>query len=212
MNLIFRDPEDLRDLNAFLTRAKRLDEDGLVKLKTFGEVLAVYVAPLFSGNLLESGPTVLGLRTIQLAEPASVDAAFELAAILDRIPQAQANLELAVPPTTFRAAWTGITPPRSDWQFVEQISQPSITAWAKAGIAEVADTLPDSIGSAIAQKARLSIWGKSVGVSELFPAGCAFALAGLGFMQPGEDVSVFRTRGWGRLSTPSGHVIARSVN
>ncbi|MEY4494077.1 MAG: hypothetical protein RL570_192, partial [Actinomycetota bacterium] len=61
------------DLQAYLSRAKRLDPDGLVRLRAFGNVLAAYVAPIYSGNLMDSGPTVLGLRTCELAEPAEID-------------------------------------------------------------------------------------------------------------------------------------------
>jgi hypothetical protein len=64
------DAETVNDLKAFLQRAKRLDPEGLVRLRAFGPVLAAYVAPIFSGNLMDSGPTILGLRTCELAEVA----------------------------------------------------------------------------------------------------------------------------------------------
>ena len=210
MNLKFRDIQDLHDLSGFLTRAKRLDESGLVKLKSFGNVLGVYVSPIFSGNLLDSGPTVIGLRTVELAEVSDVDSAFEIASIMERIANAGEDLELRLPPVTARAAWTGVTPPRSEWEQVESVAQEQITQWAKNGIAEVGSSLPDSIGISIAQKVRSQIWGKQVGVNQLFPAGCAFAMVGLGFLLPGESVQVFRSKGWVRLSSKFGHVLARS--
>jgi hypothetical protein len=209
MNLKFRDFQDLHDLSGFLTRAKRLDESGLVKLKATGSVLGVYVSPIFSGNLLDSGPTVIGLRTLELAQPSDVDSSFEISSILERIAGAGEDLELRLPPVASRAAWTGVTPPRTDWQREESVSQEQLTQWAKNGIAEVGSSLPDSIGSAIAQKVRSQIWGKLVGGSFQFPAGCAFAMMGLGFMSPGESVSVFSTKGWVRLSSKHGHVLAR---
>jgi hypothetical protein len=210
MKLIFRDFQDLHDLSGFLTRAKRLDEAGLVKLKAFGNILGVYVSPIFSGNLLDSGPTIIGLRTLELAEQSEVDSSFEIAAILERIAAAGEDLELKLPPVTSRAAWTGVTPPRTDWQLEESLSQEQLTQWAKSGIAEVGSSLPDSIGSAIAQKVRSQIWGKLVGATCLFPAGCAFAAVGLGFMSPGESVQVFSNKGWVRLSSKHGHVLARA--
>lgn len=209
MNLKFQDPADLADLSAFLVRAKRLDEQGLVKLRSFSNVLAVYVSPIFSGNLLADGPTVLGLRTIELASSQEFDSAFELSALLERLPQVGEELSLQLPPSPQRAAWTGVTPPREGWIFEESIAQESITQWAREGIAEVAATLPESIGSAIASKVRLQIWGNPVGVVNHFPAGAAFALAGLGFMSPGEQVALYRIKGWVRLSTKSGHVICK---
>jgi len=209
MNLKFRDFQDLHDLSGFLTRAKRLDEAGLVKLKGSGNILGVYVSPIFSGNLLDSGPTIIGLRTIELAEPSELDSSFEISAVMERIAGAGEDLELKPPPVTSRAAWTGVTPPRTDWLAEESVSQEQLTQWAKNGIAEVASSLPDSIGSAIAQKVRSQIWGKPVGESLKFPAGCAFAMVGLGFMSQGESVSVFSTKGWVRLSSKHGHVLAR---
>lgn len=210
MNLKFLDIQDLHDLTSFLTRAKRLDETGLVKLKAFGKILGVYVSPIFSGNLLDSGPTVLGLRTVELGAQSDIDTAFEIGAILERLAGAGEDLVLRVPPVTARAAWTGVTPPRADWLAVEQVSQEQITQWAKNGIAEVGSSLPDSIGISIAHKVRSQIWGKKVGLSQQFPAGCAFALVGLGFMSPGEQIQVFSARGWVRLSTKHGHVLARA--
>jgi hypothetical protein len=209
MNLKFRDFQDLHDLSGFLTRAKRLDEAGLVKLRATGNILGVYVSPIFSGNLLDSGPTIIGLRTLELAEPSEVDSSFEISAIMERIAGAGEDLELKLPPVASRAAWTGVTPPRTDWQPEESVSQEQLTQWAKNGIGEVGSSLPDSIGSAIAQKVRSQIWGKLVGEGFQFPAGCAFAMVGLGFMSPGEKVSVFSTKGWVRLSSKHGHVLAR---
>ena len=209
MNLKFKDPRDIEDLAAFLQRAKRLDDDGLVKLRAFSDVLAVYVSPIFSGSLLTDGPTVLGLRTIKLASAHEIDSAFEISAVLERLPQVGEDLELQVPPNPMRAAWTGVIPPRAGWEQSEPIPQSLITQWAKDGIAEVASSLPESIGSAIAARVRLQIWGKSVGLEHNFPAAAAFALAGLGFMSQGELVSVHRTKGWVRLSTQTGHVICK---
>lgn len=210
MYLKFRDFQDLHDLSGFLTRAKRLDETGLVKLKATGNILGVYVSPIFSSNLLDSGPTIIGLRTLELAEPSEVDSSFDISAIMERIAGAGEDLELKLPPVTSRAAWTGVTPPRGDWELVESVTQEQVTQWAKNGIAEVGSSLPDSIGSAIAQKVRSQIWGKLVGETLLFPAGSAFAMVGLGFMSPGETVSVFSTKGWVRLSSKHGHVLARA--
>jgi hypothetical protein len=210
-SLFFQDEQDLADLESYLIKAKRLDIEGLVKLRCFGDVLAVYVSPIFSGNLLGDGPTVIGLRTLRLAKPVELDAAFGISALLDRlaVDSLKKTLELPLPPNAQRAAWTGITPPREGWEQNGEIPQEQITQWAKEGIAEVAATLPESIGSAIAGKVRLQIWGKSVGIEFNFPSAAAFALAGLGFMKKGEKIAVYRTRGWVRLSTQHGHVLSK---
>jgi len=81
----FSEYSDVSDLITYLERARKLDPGGLVKFKSFGDVLAVYVSPIFSSNLLGDGPTVLGLRTLKLANAHQMDLNFELAAILERL-------------------------------------------------------------------------------------------------------------------------------
>jgi len=188
-----------------------MDENGCVKLRCFGDVLAVYVSPIYSGSLVSDGPTVLGLRTIRLSGDHELDSTFEISSILERlaVPSSDQNTALVLPPATVRVAWAGITPPRQGWELTGEISQEQITAWAKDGIAEVANTLPESVGSAIAARVRLQIWGKSVGLEYNFPAAAAFAMAGLGFMQKGEQIKLFRTAGWVRLSSQFGHVLSK---
>lgn len=209
-SLLFQDTADLSDLQAFLTRAKKLDSEGAVKLRCFGDVLAVYVSPIFSGSLIGDGPTVLGLRTMQLARPAELDGTFEIAAILERLANlSQDSLELPVPPATVRVAWSGVTPPRQGWEEIGSIPQEQITLWAKEGIAEVANALPESVGSSIAAKVRLQIWGRAVDPNLEIPGAAAFALAGLGFMQKNETIKVFASHNWIRLSSAHGHVLSK---
>lgn len=209
--LVFQSDQDIADLISYLTAAKRLDESGLAKLRAFGDILAVYVSPIFSGSLLQDGPTVLGLRTIRLARQAELDSSFELAALLDRLAanSVMQTLTLELPAMTARAAWTGVIPPRQDWEPSGEISQSDISQWAKDGIKEVTETLPASVGSAIAAKVRLGIWGRMVSLEHHLPAGAAFAMAGLGFMSKGEVLRVYRTKGWVRLSSAHGHVLCR---
>jgi len=205
----FLDSRDMEDLSAYITRARKLDDDGCVKLRAFGDILAVYVSPIFSGSLIGDGPTVLGLRTMKL-EKTELDATYSIASIQERLASAMTEgLELALPTTTMRAAWSGVTPPRQDWVETGTISQQQITQWAKDGIAEVANTLPSSVGSSIAAKVRLGIWGKTVSLEFHLPGAAAFAMAGLGFMQKGEEIRVYTARGWVRLSSAYGHVLSK---
>lgn len=210
-SLSFGSIQEISDLTAFLSAAKRLDESGLVKLRAYGDVLAAYVSPIYSGSLLADGPTILGLRTMRLAAPAEVDSSYEIAALLDRLASDATlqSLTLELPAVTARAAWTGITPPRQDWEQVGELSQAEISQWAKDGIKEITETLPSSVGSAIAAKVRLGIWGRMVSMEFHLPAGAAFAMAGLGFMTKGETLKVFRAKGWVRLSSTYGHVICK---
>ena len=205
----FLDSRAMEDLSSYLTRARKLDDDGCVKFRAFGDILAVYVSPIFSGSLLGDGPTVLGLRTMRV-EKMELDATYSIASIQERLASALTEgLELALPTTTMRAAWSGVTPPRQDWVETGTISQQQITQWAKDGIAEVANTLPSSVGSSIAAKVRLGIWGKTVSLEFHLPGAAAFAMAGLGFMQKDEEIRVYTAKGWVRLSSAYGHVLSK---
>jgi hypothetical protein len=207
--LRFQDQADLSDLTAFLTRAKKLDSEGAVKLRSFGQVLAIYVSPIYSGSLMGDGPTVLGLRTMQLAEPAELDGSFEISAVLERLANLGESLSLSVPPTQVRVAWSGVIPPRQGWEELGVLQQEQITSWAKDGIAEVALALPESVGSSIAAKVRLQIWGRAVDLELGLPGAAAFAMAGLGFMLPQEQIRVFGASNWLRLSSAHGHVLSK---
>ena len=205
----FLDSRDMEDLSAYLTRARKLDDDGCVKFRAFGDILAVYVSPIFSGSLLGDGPTVLGLRTMRV-EKMELDANYSIVSIQERLASALTEgLELAIPAATSRAAWSGVTPPRQDWVETGTISQQQITQWAKDGIAEVANTLPSSVGSSIAARVRLGIWGKTVSLEFHLPGAAAFAMAGLGFMQKDEEIRVYNAKGWVRLSSSHGHVLSK---
>ncbi len=212
-DFVLLDEQSAKDLQSYLQRAKRLDPDGLVRLRAFGDVLAAYVAPIFAGSLLDAGPTVLGLRTTELAEAAEVDALVPIAAVLDRVarilesPVAQYRIE--VPESSQRAAWAGVSPPRSGWVQDASINEVVLTDLARKGIQEVADTLPTSIGGPIAARIRGEIWGRGIELNPRIPTGAAFVAAGLGFMTENENIEVYFAENWVRLSSEFGHVIAR---
>lgn len=208
--LVFKDASDLSDLSAYLTRAKKMDSEGAVKLRCFGDVLAIYVSPIYSGSLMGDGPTVLGLRTIELSTATELDGSFEISAILERlVNNPSGSAELAIPPSQVRVPWSGVIPPRQGWEQIGTLSQEKLTSWAKDGIAEVANALPESVGSSIAAKVRLQIWGRAVDLDLGLPGAAAFAMAGLGFMQKEETIRVFGNQNWLRLSSLNGHVMAR---
>jgi hypothetical protein len=209
--ITFSESADLADLKSFLERAKRLDENGAVKFKAAGDVLAVYVAPIFSGSLLGGGATILGLRTIRLRGDFQVDANFEISAILDRLakPTVFMTSALELPPVSVKVPWAGITPPRDGWSKATAITQSELTEVAKKGIAEVASLLPASIGASIATKVRQDVWGRVISGSTPYPAGAGFVMSGLGFLTPNEEVEVFQAPGWLRLTSQNGHVLCR---
>jgi hypothetical protein len=89
------------------------------------------------------------------------------------------------------------------------LNETRLTEIAKAGIAEVAQTLPEAVGGPIAARIRGSIWGRAIEVGSKVPTGAAFVSAGLGFLTEKEDIAVYEVDNWVRLSSMHGHVLAR---
>ncbi|MEN9731305.1 MAG: hypothetical protein RL488_615 [Actinomycetota bacterium] len=209
-----QDRQAVEDLQAYLLRAKRLDKDGLVRFRAFGNVLAAYVAPIFAGSLMDNGPTVLGLRTMELAEGSELDAVVPIANVLDRLAKLLADdprkwvLEL---PDSLKTPWAGISPPRTGWEPLVEIPEPELTQIAKDGIAEVADTIPEAVGGPIAARIRGEIWGRQMKFGSRIPTGAAFVAAGLGFLTENEVVQAYQAQGWVRLSSEHGHVLAKAA-
>ncbi len=202
-------PEQATDLTNFLSRAKKMDEDGVVRLRAFGDVLAVSVAPIFTSNLFADGPTAIGMRTLKLAEPTELDSVVLISEVLQRLPQAEQSLHLEVPLDHKPASWTGISAPRNGWKLVEQISGEQISEWAKKGIKDVAESLPDQVGGPVAARIRAQIWSRPVDIGLMLPGAAAFAMAGLGFLVKDEPVNVYKTSNWLRLSSSFGHVLTK---
>ncbi|GAA1736498.1 hypothetical protein [Microcella frigidaquae] len=204
------------DLSVLLGRAQRLDEAGAVRLIADSGVLAVYVAVVTPKGLLDRGPTVLGLRTLALAEGAfdevvpirsllaRVDAA--LAAAPDSEPTAPVPVGLPAGVSTI--VWAGITPPRGGWQRLAPLEPAPFAAAARVGIEEIATAIPTGTGEQIVHRVRSEVWGRPLPEAEHLPAGAAFAFETLGFL--GEDpVQQFAAGSWIRLSTARGHVLVK---
>lgn len=212
---VLADQQTAADLQSYLLRAKRLDPDGLVRLRAFGTVMAAYVAPIFSGNLMDSGPTVLGLRTCELAEAAEIDALVPIAAVQERLAKLLSETETKEFKIqlleTQRAPWAGISPPRQGWEAMGTINEARLTQIARDGIAEVAASLPESVGGPIAARIRGEIWGRGIDLESRVPTGAAFAAAGLGFLTENEEVGLYHAEGWVRLSSEHGHVLAKAA-
>jgi len=121
------------------------------------------------------------------------------------------DFTIEVPPVTMRAAWAGVSAPRSGWLQTGSINETVLTQIAREGIAEVADTLPASVGGPIAARIRGEIWGRGIKEDVTIPTGAAFVAAGLGFMTENEEVGIFHADNWVRLSTDFGHVLSRTA-
>ncbi|QCB97297.1 hypothetical protein E5206_10465 [Arthrobacter sp. PAMC25564] len=207
--LKFNDPSDLADLRTYATRARSID-DGAIRLQASGPVLAAYVCVLRPRLLGESTPTILGLRTMALAQPADTDVTVPLSAVLDRLAHAgEHDVELPLPPVTVAESWAGIGAPRSGWALLGTVQDVALRQAAEAGIAEVAAIIPDKPGALIVNNARATVWGRALPDGGGLPAGAAFAALTLGFLADGEQ-KLYRAGRWFRLSGPRGHVLART--
>lgn len=232
MNTYFELPEaeDLNDLAKYIHRAQKMDPEGGVRLRAYGDVLTVYVSPTYSLKLAETAPIILGLRTLALAKPAEFDLSYpisDLAALLNGdsgerektfsllnrlvkvTGQGSTSSGLALPDADYRVHWSNETPTRSGWELGGYFSQEELTAAATKGVAEVAAALPTSVGGPLAAKIRGEIWSKAIDYKFPIPAGAAFVAAGLGFLTEGEQVPWYVSGDWLRLSPAHGHVLSK---
>lgn len=212
------DAPALDDLQVLLARAARVD-DGSVRMIAGGGVLAVYAAVLYPSGLLDETPTVLGLRTVALEEQEAFDLVAPLASLRSRLDRAQEaaarsnnpvlhRATLTLPPESPSVSWAAISPPRGGWYPIAPMDPARLESVARDGIAEVAAALPDGAGEQIVRKVRAEVWGRPIEGAEHVPAGAAFAALSLGFLGE-EEVALFETGPWTRLSTPRGHVLVK---
>ncbi|HEY6796446.1 MAG TPA: hypothetical protein VI248_17355 [Kineosporiaceae bacterium] len=212
-------PETLRfpdalvaaDLTTFLERARRVDPGGAARLVGHGDVLAVYVSPVHGGG----GPVVLGLRTLQLGAPSAVDATTPLAALLAELARgaepARGPAAVVVPlERAGEATWAGTSPPRRGWQPVGAVEPQVIQERAQVGISDVAAGAPAGSGAAAVTALRARVWGRPLtqALPEV-PAGVAFAVVALGYLDAAAPAAVYRAGPWWRVTTSGGHVLAR---
>jgi hypothetical protein len=207
----------LRDLKVYLSRAARIEE-GSVRLIGGGGILAVYVAVIYPAGLLDEVPTVLGLRTFALTSTEAIDAVVPIRSLLERVNRAEDSVTDETQPVTMTVpigvntvTWAAISPPKGGWH-----SQPSITSGllnrvARAGIDEVASAIPTGTGAQIVQRVRAEVWGRAIDGLEDVPAGGAFAALSLGFLGDVEsdEVRIFESGPWTRLTSPRGHVLIK---
>lgn len=211
------DDQALSDLTVYLQRAARV-EDGAVRMIAGSGVLAVYSAVLYPRGLLDRTPTVLGLRTFATDREASFDSVVPLRSLSDRLARAAASvaaesephtIELRMPMEVSTVTWAGISPPRAGWRQVGTTEVAALDAAARAGIDEVAQTIPEGTGEQLVQAVRAEVWGRPIETLEYVPAGAAFAASSLGFLADEQPITVYETGPWTRLTTRYGHVLVR---
>ena len=116
---------------------------------------------------------------------------------------------LSVPPTTVRAPWSGLTPPRDGWEPVGQLDGQVIESIALQGISQVAEGTPANAGGHAVDSLRRRTWGAMSDTVPPIAAGLAFGAHVLGFTAAGEGASIAAHGRWTRLSTSRGHVLVR---
>jgi len=210
------DPLALDDLHTFLSRAARL-EDGSVRLIAGGGVLAAYTAVLYPIGLLDEVPTVLGLRTYAVSvDDEFFDAVVPIRSFLQRIESAKKRREagteggtrVSLPMEVNTVTWAAISPPRGGWYGIDGTESDLLEKVAKAGIDEIAEAVPDKAGEQIVRKVRAEVWSRPIDGQEHIPAGAAFAALSMGFLG-GDEVRMFETGPWTRLTTQRGHVLVK---
>ncbi len=212
------------DLEKLVKRIRSVEKSSAVRLQAVGSSLAVSVCTLAPETLLDSTPTVLGMRAFRLEEPAEFDVVVESAAILDRLARIEEeNFVLKVPPTTVHAVWAGVQPPMSGWEEVQPLPVELLESAAKEGMDAVDSALPDNPGHAVVNTVRSRIWSSPLQIEQRggavdsqptdfpVPTGAAFAAVVLGFLPRGAQGSLrcFTSGSWLRINAPAGYVLVR---
>ncbi|AWB95715.1 hypothetical protein DCE93_08595 [Agromyces badenianii] len=214
--LTLADSLSLGDLHTYLQRAGRV-EDGSVRLIAGSGILAVYTAILYPRGILDESPTVLGLRTFALADDEEFDSVVPMRSLVERIVRARGELgeddesrpvSMSRPPEVNTVTWAGISPPRGGWRPLGTTDAATLERAARAGIDEVAEAIPAGTGEQLVQRVRSEVWGRGVDGVEYVPTGAAFAAFSLGFLGD-DEVKLFETGPWTRLSSRRGHVLVR---
>jgi hypothetical protein len=207
----------LRDLQVYLSRASRIEE-GSVRLIAGGGILAVYVAIIYPAGLLDEVPTVLGLRTFALTDSEAVDAVVPIRSLLERVNRLDEAMTVAAAPVTITVpmgvntvTWAAISPPKGGWVARPSTTMGVLNRVARDGIAEVADAVPTGTGVQLVQKVRAEVWGRDIEELEDVAAGGAFAALSLGFLGDvdSDEVRIFESGPWTRLTSPRGHVLIK---
>lgn len=205
------DIRQAKDLATFLSRVKTVDAAAAVRLQARGNTLAVWVPVMSAETLLDTVPTVLGMRALHLAQPAEADATVEASAVLDRLARIETTEgELSIPPVTVTAAWAGIMPPSSGWEERGHLDAERVERVAREGIEAVESALPAHPGGAVVSTVRSRIWGQET--DDGVVGGAMFGATVLGFNEGSEGFTVYASGPWRRLSNSRGHIVAKPAS
>ena len=189
-----------------------------MRLIAGGGVLAVYVAVFYPIGLLDEAPTVLGLRTFALRNTDAFDAVVPVRSLLERlnrlesqVADAAAEVIVTLPMEVNTVTWAAISPPKGGWVTLPSTASALLDGVARSGIDDVAQAVPTGTGEQIVHRVRSEVWGRPIDGLEHVPAGGAFAALSLGFLGDGaeDDVRIYETGPWTRLTTTRGHVLIK---
>jgi hypothetical protein len=207
----------LRDLQVYLGRAARIEE-GSVRLIAGGGILAVYVAVFYPIGLLDEAPTVLGLRTFAVRDTESFDAVVPVRSLIerinrlvDRVTDDAEPVVATLPMEVNTVTWAAISPPKGGWVTHKPTISRVLDSVARSGIDEIAEAVPTGTGQQIVHRVRSDVWGRPIENLEHVPAGGAFAALSLGFLggDSEDEVRIYETGPWTRLTTDRGHVLIK---
>ncbi len=200
--LLFRDEPTAVDALTFAQRAARLD-DGVVQLRAADGVLTIAASALAPRGLLDATPTVIGMRVMAVDPELVCDLSVDAGSLL------RDGTALLLPDTAVRAAWAGVSPPRTDWHTVGDISAAALTVTAEEGVAAVAARVPTEAGEDLVRTVRTAVWGEADPALNGLPRAVAFAALALGFLSGDETVPVRVSGPWSRVTLRRGHVLVR---
>lgn len=214
--------EAVRDLEQLASRTKTIGTTGM-RFQVVSDMLATWVSVMHPAGLGDDVPLVLGLRAQLLpGQPEAgldpgfwdgLDVVFDLEAVTERTARmvSQESAWFSFPPRQLRVTWTAITPPRQGWELRATVDDDDISTVARAGIEELAQSLPTNPGESLVSRARAQVWSRMLGDAERaqFPAGAAMGAYTLGFLEPGGTTTVHQTGVWTRLSSRRGTILTR---
>ena len=203
--LRFPDVPTASDALVFAQRAARLG-DGAVRLRAQDGLLVMMSAPLAPRTLLDSTPTILGMRIIAVDHEDDCDLVVDASTL-----RASGETHLALPDSAVTAPWAGISPPRSGWEASGETAAATLASRAQWGIAAVAEAVPTDAGDDVVHAVRASIWGAADEDLAGLPLGVAFAAFALGFIAGEEQALIRRNGPRKRIRLYRGHVLVRGA-
>ncbi|HUH53010.1 MAG TPA: hypothetical protein VLZ31_03070 [Microbacteriaceae bacterium] len=208
-DLIFSDVTDLQDLSTMLRRLETVGTAEII-FQTVDQVLSVYGCTQEQGGLLNKSNTVLVHRAYRLEEGSipTGRATMPIRSVLDRLARLEASeTVLKTPESSLFVSWGGQLPRREGWRRKGELNALSLKKVAQQGMERIAGLLPADAGAPVVEKIRKSVW--DLEIAPKVPAGAAFALETLGFLDDVELVVLSVLEQWTRLSSKQGDVIVR---